>query len=77
MKFGITLLVKDLGQRGKSKFEFALTLAMMKGKVNLQLDNRLLNYTTEETMLMNDKDLWHGAHEKDLRFFQFSLKEQL
>jgi len=74
MKFEITLLMKDLNQRGKSKFEFALTLAMMKGTVNLQRDDTLLNYTLEETMLMNNKDPWRGACEKDPRFFGWLIE---
>lgn len=74
MKFGITLLVKDLGERGKSKFEFKLTTGMVDKKVDLQLDDTLLNYTSEKTMLMNGKDPWRGAREKHPRFFGWLIE---
>jgi len=77
MKFGITLVVKDLGQKGKSKFEFKLTTGISEKKVNLQLDDTLLNYTLEKTMLMNGKDPWHGAREKHPRFFGWLVERTI
>lgn len=74
LKFGITLLVKDLGDRGKSKFSFKRTPSMQKAKVDIRRDDTLINYTTEETMLMNKATPWRGAREKDPRFFQFLIE---
>jgi len=61
------VLVKDLGAKGKSKFFFRRSETMKKAKVNLHLDDMIINYTTKETMLMNEfSNLpWRGAREKD------------
>ena len=76
MKFGITLLVKDLGARGKSNFDFKRSAMMMKAKVDLKRDDLLINYTTEDSMMMCDMDQlpWRGAREKDARFIQFIIE---
>ena len=76
LKFGITLLVKDRGEKGKSKFVLKRTEAMQKAKVDLRRHNMLMNYTTEETMFINEATLipWRGAREKDARFIQFLIE---
>jgi hypothetical protein len=76
LKFGITLLVKDLGAKRKSNFFFKRSSTMLKAKVDLHRDDLLINYTTEDSMLMNDMDRmpWRGAREKDARFIQFIIE---
>ncbi len=66
--------MKDLGKKGKSKFAFHLTPSMKKAKVDIGRDDILINYVTEETMLMNGAIPWRGAREKDPRFFQFLIE---
>lgn len=66
--------MKNLGEKGKSKFSFLRTQSMRKAKVDLARDDMLINYTTEETILMNEKIPWRGAREKDPRFFQFLIE---
>jgi len=69
-------MVKDLGARGKSQFFFRCSQTMLKAKVDLQRDDILINYTTEDTMLQNEfTNLpWHGAREKDARLMQFIIE---
>lgn len=76
LKFGITLLVKNLGEKEKYKFSFKRTPPMFKAKVDLRRDDMLMNYTTEETMLINKaaSKPWHGAREKDARFYEFIIE---
>ena len=76
MKFGITLFVKHVENRGKSNFYFRRSQTMLKAKVDLRRDDLLMNYTTEDTMKMNDMDrmAWRGAREKDARFIQFIIE---
>lgn len=49
---------------------------MLKAKVDIRRDDILINYTTEETMLMNELTSlpWRGAREKDARFYQFIIE---
>jgi len=54
LKFGILLVVKDRGQNGKSKFCLKFTDAMQKAKVDLKRHDMLINYTTKDTMLVNE-----------------------
>ena len=60
----------------KSSFRFLRTKAMVKAKVNLAIDDALINYTTDETMMMNEEsDLpWRGPREKDARFIQYIIE---
>ena len=44
-KFGVTLLVKDLGSKGVSRFSFKTTTTMMKADVDVGTDDMLMNYT--------------------------------
>ena len=44
-KFGVTLLVKDLGSKRISKFSFKTTATMMKAGVDVGTDDMLMNYT--------------------------------
>ena len=77
MKFGVTLFVKDVGKRVKSTFTFRQTSAMTKAKWNLERKDMVINYITEETMLV-DKESgkpWHGPREKDARFLQFFIED--
>ena len=55
LKFGVTLLMKDLDKNFKSKFLFIQTKSIMKAKIDLGRDDMLINYTTKETMLMNNR----------------------
>lgn len=68
--------MKDLGARGKSNFFFRRTETMKKAKVNLQLDDMIINYTVEETMLMNEFTSlpWRGAREKDPMFMRHIIE---
>ena len=52
-KFGVTLLVKDLGSKGISKFYFKTTSTMMKAGVDVDTDDMLMNYTHADDMAMN------------------------
>jgi len=52
MKFGVSLFVKDVGGKGLSVFAFRQTVAMTKVKWNLEKKDMVINYTTEETMLV-------------------------
>jgi len=65
--------MKDLDERRKSKFFFKRSPSMLKAKVDNKRDDILINYTTEETMLMNEFTSlpWYRAQEKDARFYQF------
>ena len=76
LKFGITLFVKHVENRGKSNFYFRRSQTMLKAKVDLRRDDLLMNYTTEDTMKMNDMDrmAWCSAREKDARFIQFIIE---
>ena len=52
------------------------TLAMTKAKWNLERKDMVINYITEETMLV-DKESgkpWRGLREKDARFLQFFIE---
>ncbi len=73
-KFGITLVVKDLGVKGKSNFSFKLTTTMVKAGVDIAEDDMVMNYTYLDNMTMNDEKPWRGAHEKDPWFFQNLLE---
>ena len=76
MKFGVTLFVKDLGEKQKSAFTFRQTQAITKAKWNLQRKDMVINYITEETMLVDkeSKKPWGGPREKDARFLQFFIE---
>ena len=76
VKFGVTLFVKDLGGKGKSAFKFRQTEAMTKAKWNLLRKDMVINYITEETMLVEkeSKMPWRGPREKDARFLQFFIE---
>ena len=68
--------MKDVGERVKSTFTFRQTPAMIKAKWNLERKDMVINYITEETMLV-DKESgkpWCGPHEKDARFLQFFIE---
>ena len=73
-KFGVTLLVKDLGSKGISKFSFKTTTTMMKAGVNIGTDDMLMNYTHADDMAMNGDTPWRGGREKDPRFFTILLE---
>ena len=73
-KFGVTLLVKDLGSKGISKFSFKTTPTMMKASVDVGTDDMLMNYTHADDMVMNGDTPWRGGHEKDPRFFTILLE---
>lgn len=49
---------------------------MLKACINLAKVDILINYTAEDTMLINlDTGLaWYGPHEKDARFIQFIVE---
>ncbi len=49
---------------------------MLKAKIDLKRDDLLINYTTKDSMLMNNMDSmpWHGAQEKDSCFIQFIIE---
>jgi len=70
LKFGISLLVKDCGQNGKSKFCLKRTKAMHKAKVDLRRHDMLMNYTTKDTMMINKATSipWRSSHKKVARF---------
>jgi len=76
LKFGIFLMVKDRGPNGKFRFSLNLTEAMQKAKVDLKRHDMLINYTTKDTMLVNEATSipWRGDHEKDIRFLQFVIE---
>ncbi len=76
LKFGITLLVKDRGEKGKSKFYLKHSEAMQKAKVDRRRHDMLMNYTSEKTMLINSATSipWRGAREKDARFMHFLIE---
>ena len=63
-KFGITLLVKDLGSKGKSKFSLKRTNTMMKTNVDVAANNMLMNYTHANEMAMNGEKPWRGERKK-------------
>ena len=73
-KFGVTLLVKNLGSKGKSKFSFKQTKTMIKAGVDVANDDMLLNYTHADDMAMNGEKPWRGWREKDPRFFTILLE---
>ena len=54
-KFGMTLLVKDLGDKGKSNFSFKPTTMMMKASVDIAHKDMLMNYIHPNDMAMNGK----------------------
>ena len=76
MKFGVTLFVKDVDEKQKSAFTFRQTRAMTKAKWNLARKDMVINYITEETMLVDKetKRPWRGPREKDARFLQFFIE---
>ena len=49
---------------------------MVKVKVDLKRDDLLMNYTTEDSMLMNDMDQrpWRRAQEKDARLLRHIIE---
>ena len=57
-KFGVTLLVKDLGSKEISKFSFKTTPTMMKVGVDVGTDDMLMNYTHADDMEMNGDTPW-------------------
>ena len=73
-KFGVTILVKDLGPKGISKFSFKTTATMMKAGVDVGTDDMLMNYTHADDMAMNGDTPWRGGREKDPRFFTILLE---
>ena len=73
-KFGVTLLVKDLGSKGIKKFSFTKTTTMMKAGVNVGTDDMLMNYTHTDDMAMNGDTPWLGGREKNPRFFTILLE---
>jgi adenine specific DNA methylase Mod len=76
LKFGISLLVKDRGAKGKSEFFFKRSPTMVKAKVDLKRDDLPMNYTTEDSMLLNNMDRkpWRGAREKDARLLRHIIE---
>ena len=60
----------------KPIFKFRRSQAMVKAKVNMEIDDILINYTTEETMIINKdtRRAWCGPCEKDARFVQFIIE---
>ena len=76
VKFGVTLFVKDLGDKRKSTFSFRQTEAMTKAKWNLQKKDMVINYITEETMLMDkeSKIPWRRLCKKTLGSYNSSSK---
>ena len=73
-KFGVTLLVKDLGSKGISKFSFKTTPTMMKVGVDVGTNDMLMNYTHADDMAMNGNTPWRRGREKDPRFFTILLE---
>ena len=73
-KFGVTLLVKDLGSKGISKFSFKTTVTMMKADVDVGTDDMLMNYIHVDDMAMNGDTSWRGGCKKDPRFFTILLE---
>ena len=73
-KFGVTLLVKDLGSKGVSRFSFKMTATMMKAGVDVGTNDMLMNYTHANDMAMNGDTPWRGGCEKDPRFFTILLE---
>jgi len=51
-KFGISILVKDFGEKEKSKFSFKCTIMMKNASVDIGWDDMLMNYTKEDDMVM-------------------------
>jgi hypothetical protein len=49
---------------------------MAKARVDLRKDDMYMNYTNEDTQLMNKATSrpWRGAREKDARFLQFFIE---
>ena len=81
-KFGVPLLVKDLGSKGKCKFSFKTSATMMKAGVDVGTNDMLMNYIHADDMAMNGDTPWRGGREKDPRFFiilleAISVKEDL
>jgi len=70
VKFGVSLFVKDLGEKGPSAFTFRQTEAMTKAKWNLEKKDMVINYIMKETMLVEkeSKMPWRGSRKKDARF---------
>ena len=68
--------MKDVGEKMKSTFTFRQTPAMTKAKWNLERKEIVINYITEETMLVDKESgkLWRGPREKDARFLQFFIE---
>ena len=73
-KFGVTLLVKDLGSKGINKFSFKTTATMMKAGVDVGTDDMLMSYTHADDMTMNGDTSWRGGHKKDPRFYTILLE---
>ena len=73
-KFGVTLLVKDLGSKGISFFSFKTMATMMKAGVDVDTDDMLMNYIHANDMAMNGDTPWRGRREKDPRFFTILLE---
>ena len=73
-KFGVTLLVKDLGSKGVSRFSFKTIATMMKASVDVGTDDMLMNYTHADDMAMNGDTPWRGGCKKDPRFFTILLE---
>ena len=69
-------MIKDVGAKGESNFSFRRSATMSKAKVDLKRDDLLINYTTEDSMLIDAKDKrsWRGAREKDARFLQHIIE---
>jgi len=69
-------MVKDNGPNGKSRFSLKFTEVMQKAKVDLKRHEMLINYTTEDTMLINEATSipWRGGHKKDIHFLQFMIE---
>jgi len=73
-KFGISILVKDLGEKGKSNFSFKRSTMMKDRCIDIGWDDLMMNYTTENNMAMNGTILWRAGREKDMCFLQILLE---
>ena len=66
--------MKDLGSKGISKFSFNTTATMTKAGVNVGTNDKLMNYTHADVMVMNGDTPWQGGRGRDPRFFTILLE---
>jgi len=65
----VTLFVKDLDAKGKSKFSFKLIEYLKSKGLDFERGDMIMNYTKETDQAMDGPKPWRGACKKDPQFF--------